>query len=201
MGKDFKHVYRFRITLRDIKPDIWRSIEIPENYTFWDFHVAIQDAMGWWDYHLHEFVIKEPRTGKIIEIGIPHEDFIEEFDTEPGWEEKIAHFFSMENRRALYRYDFGDGWEHRVLLQGIYPAEKGKEYPACISGKRACPPEDCGGPFGYQEFLEILKDPANEYYQEMKEWVGGAFDPEKFDPAEVVLDDPKSRFNLMLGLE
>lgn len=95
--------------------------------------------MGWLDYHLHEFEVKEPGTGEIIEIGIPSEFFLTKLKQNRVGR-KNRSFISIENRRALYRYDLGEDWEHKVLLQGIYQA--------CFGGKRACPPEDCGGPFG-----------------------------------------------------
>jgi len=195
MDGNFRHVYQFKITLENIKPDIWRKIEVPENYTFWDLHVAIQDAMGWWDSHLHQFDIKEPRTGKKLQFGLPvEEDFWGELEIYPGWEEKIVNFFNMENRRAIYEYDFGDGWIHRILLQKIKPREKDIQYPRCLSGKRACPPEDCGGTGGYEELLDILSDPEHPEHDDMMMWAGKEFDPEFFDPEEVVFDDPDKRF-------
>jgi hypothetical protein len=87
--------------------------------------------------------------------------------------------------RFEYEYDFGDGWHHSLVIEEISPPEPGVEYPVCLAGVRACPPEDCGGPWGYPEFLEILADPAHEEYESMLEWVGGAFDPERFDLARV----------------
>jgi len=195
MSKDFRHVYQFKITLKNIKPDIWRKIEVPENYTFWDLHVAIQDAMGWTDSHLHLFEIKEPRTGKKLDFGLPvEEDFWGELEILPGWEEKIVNFFNMENRRAIYEYDFGDSWIHRILLQKIKPREKDVQYPRCIGGKRACPPEDCGGTGGYYELLDILSDPEHPEHDSMVMWAGKEYDPEFFDPEEVVFDDPDKRF-------
>ena len=143
MKKKFIHVYQFKITLKDIKPPIWRRIQVPETYTFWDFHVAIQDAMGWLDAHLHVFIIVNPTTGFKVNIGIPEDEFDKEFL--PGWGQKIAHYFSMENQTADYIYDFGDTWRHKIRLEKILPRDKNIDYPICIGGKRAGPPEDCGG--------------------------------------------------------
>ena len=187
-------IYQFKITLRDIRPPIWRRIQVPGNYTFWDLHVAIQDAMGWYDAHLHCFEIINPRTGAKEEIGIPSEDDMA-FGTIvlPGWKKKISEYFTGKNSKALYVYDFGDDWEHEVKLEKILPAEEGRKYPVCTAGKRACPPEDCGGPWGYEDMLEVLADPKHERYAEIFEWVGGEFDPEEFDPDEVYFDDPKER--------
>ncbi|MGB7534069.1 MAG: plasmid pRiA4b ORF-3 family protein [Halobacteriota archaeon] len=197
MKKKFNQVYQFKITLEGIKPPIWRRMQVPETYTFWDLHVAIQDAMGWIDYHLHEFELENPSTGLTVNIGSPNEDFGEE--VLPEGEQKIADYFSMENRSADYVYDFGDSWEHKIQLEKILPREKDINYPICIKGKRACPPEDCGGIWGYEELLEIIRNPEHEEYEEMLEWLGGEFDPEDFDVEEVSFADPDKRRKMALG--
>ncbi len=195
--KKYSRVYQFKITLEGIKPPIWRRIQVPETYTFWDLHVAIQDAMGWEDYHLHEFEVVNPSTGLKENIRIPAEASGTEVLSER--KQKIADYFSMENRTASYVYDFGDGWEHKILLEEILPREKGVKFPNCINGKRACPPEDCGGVWGYADLLEIIKDPEHEEYEEMMEWLGGSFDPEHFDVNEVSFDDPDKRYKFASG--
>ncbi|MCK4476114.1 MAG: plasmid pRiA4b ORF-3 family protein, partial [Methanophagales archaeon] len=187
MKKKYNQVYQFKIALKGIKPPIWRRIQVPETYTFWDFHVAIQDAMGWIDYHLHEFELVNPSSGLSENIGIPNEDFGREVF--PEWKQKIADYFSMENRTADYVYDFGDSWEHKIQLEKILLREKDINYPICIKGKRACPPEDCGGIWGYEELLEIIRNPEHEKHEEMLEWLGGEFDAEHFDVEEVGFDD------------
>lgn len=189
MKKEFDQVYQFKITLDGIRPPIWRRIQVPETYSFWDLHVAIQDVMGWLDYHLHEFGIVNPGTGMRAEIGIPDG----EIGILAGWKHKIADYFTVENKSAFYQYDFGDSWEHKILLEKILPREKGVKYPICIKGKRACPPEDCGGIWGYVELLEILGDPDHEEHESMKEWVGGELNPERFDPKQVHFDNPDVR--------
>ncbi|HIE31188.1 MAG TPA: hypothetical protein EYP67_02240 [Methanosarcinales archaeon] len=184
--REFDQVYQFKITLKRIKPPIWRRIQVPETYTFRDLHFAIQDVMGWEDYHLHEFEMKDPTTGSKVCIGAPDDDDIG-FGRSILREQskKIAMYFSMENRSAEYLYDFGDGWEHRILLEKILPREEGAAYPVCIKGKRACPPEDCGGVWGYADILEALQDPDSQENEELLEWVGEDFDPEHFD-AEMI---------------
>lgn len=193
MKKKFNQVYQFKITLKDIKPPIWRRIQVPETYTFWDLHVAIQDAMGWVDYHLHQFELIDPRTGIKREIGIPDDEFDYGIEILSGWRQKIANWFSMENKLADYRYDFGDNWRHEVKLERILPRDQNAKYPICIDGTRACPPEDCGGTWGYKDLLEILKNPSHKEYAEKLIWVGGEFDPEYFDVKEVIFDDPDIR--------
>jgi hypothetical protein len=193
MKKKFNHVYQFKITLQNSKPPIWRRIQVPETYTFWDLHVAIQDAMGWLDYHLHLFEVIDPSTGMKMEIGIPEEEYGEYGGTIPGWKKKISDYFTMENRKADYTYDFGDNWEHKIELENILPREEDIKYPICIKGKRACPPDDCGGIWGYEDLLEIIGDPDHEEHEEMSVWIGGDFDPEHFDMKEVCFHDPAKR--------
>ena len=197
--KKYNQVFQFKITLKGIKPPIWRRIQVPEIYTFWDLHVAIQDAMGWDDYHFHEFEVVNPPTGLRENIGIPAPDEVFGREVLPGWGEEIADFFSMENRTASYVYDFGDDWEHKIQLEKILPRDKDIKYPICIKGKRACPPEDCGGIWGYTELLEIINNPEHEEYEEMLEWLGGEFDPEHFDTVEVGFDDPDKRHKFAFG--
>ena len=191
MKKQFDQVYQFKITLQDISPLIWRRIRVPASYTFWDLHVAIQDAMGWTDSHLHEFRLKNMKTGRNENIGIPDEDFGSKVS--PGWKKKIADFFTPANPDAEYIYDFGDNWIHVVSLEEILPRQKGVDYPLCVEGARACPPEDSGGTHGYEDFLNIIMDPSHDEHDSMLEWAGGEFQPEHFDCLEVIFEDPAER--------
>jgi hypothetical protein len=194
MKRKYPRVYQFKVTLKGIKPPVWRKILVPETYTFWDLHVAIQDAMGWLDYHLHEFTIMNPSTGLADRIGIPDEDFLDQEEVYPGWRKKLTDYFSSQNPRADYCYDFGDDWQHGVKLEKIIPREADVRYPICVGGKRACPPEDCGGTSGYEDFLRTIQDPSHEEYESTLEWAGGSFDPERFDPAGVLFADPQKRW-------
>ncbi len=192
-------VFQFKVTLLGIRPPIWRRIQVPCACTFWDLHVAIQDAMGWEDAHLHEFTLRHPRSRNEERIGIPGDEFDEGPGCHPGWGVPLASRFTRVGQKARYTYDFGDGWDHEVLLEAVWPAEKGATYPRCIGGERACPPEDCGGPYGYLELLEAIGDPHHERHDELLEWIGGEFDPEAFDPAQVVFDDPNKRRRKAIG--
>lgn len=196
MKKRSEKVYQFKITLKGIKPPIWRRILVPETYTFWDLHVAIQDAMGWLDMHLHDFEIFSPSAGRKVIIGIPDEDFEIARKTLAGWKHKISGYFSMENKKAEYVYDFGDDWEHTVNLEKILPQEAEVNYPVCTAGKRSCPPEDCGGVWGYGDLLEIIANHDDERYEEMLEWLGEDFDPEYFDVTEITFSDPQKRWDM-----
>jgi hypothetical protein len=199
VGKTYKNIYQFKIALKHIKPPIWRRIQVPDNYSFWDLHVAIQDAMGWTDSHLHSFHIINPRTAWEEEIGSPGDPFFDDDPIIPSPDKKISKYFSLDNKKALYVYDFGDYWEHEVVLEKILPKEKGAEYPVCIAGKRSCPPEDFGGPYGYMDLLNIVSDPEHEEYDEMIKWLGDEFDPEHFDPDEVIFEDPEERWEYAYG--
>jgi len=189
-------IYQFKILLQGSKPPIWRRIQVPASYSFYELHVAIQDSMGWYDCHLHEFVMKTPTSLMEDRIGIPDDDGWEDDGVLPGWETELLPYFSLENPKAEYMYDFGDGWAHLITLEKILPAQSGQTYPWCLKGKRACPPEDCGGVWGYEGLLDILSDPKHEEYADRLEWLGGEFDSEEFDPKDIVFEDPKDRYKL-----
>jgi hypothetical protein len=197
-----KRVYQFKITLQDIKPPVWRRIQVLGDYTFWDLHVAIQDAMGWMDEHLHEFHTKNPRSGRGEDIGIPEDEPMGDYHPVlPGWKRRISKYFSPENPKAEYLYDFGDGWHHALVLEKILPAEEGVVYPRCLNGKRACPPEDCGGPWGYEDMLRVISDPTDKEHGRILEWLGGKFDPDDFDPMDVQFSDPAERWEIAFAEE
>jgi hypothetical protein len=191
------HVYQFKITLKEISPLIWRRIQVPDTYTFWDLHVAIQDAMGWLDYHLHQFTLFNPKTGERDCIGIPDDDeWDPDITTLAGWKIPMVSYFSLQNKEAEYEYDFGDSWRHKIILESINPLLPQQIYPVCLAGERACPPEDCGGVWGYDNLLKILKNSKHEEYIDTKMWVGKEFESEEFNPAEVRFDDPQERWKV-----
>lgn len=157
--------------------------------------------MGWTDSHLQMFTYSDDTGEPPIEIGIAMEpEFDDEIPLLPGWKHKIKRYLTGESSKIEYTYDFGDNWRHKVELGDILPEENGVTYPRCLKGKRACPPEDCGGPWGYPELLEVLADPEHEEHEDSKEWVesmkGGSFEPEHFDPSEVEFSNPKKRFEV-----
>jgi pRiA4b ORF-3-like protein len=178
-------ILRFRIELRETKPLVWREIEVPGDYTFWDLHVAIQDAMGWQDYHLHRFTIPHPRTKKELIFGIL--DLGHDCDAPPGWATQVATLFTLRNNVALYEYDFGDGWRHTVRLVAAVRRDFTLSYPCCTGAAIACPPEDCGGVYGYAEIVSDEMDEA------ARAWLPPGYDPAIFDPAAVRFDNPAYR--------
>jgi len=192
-------VFQFLIVLSGIDPPVWRRIQVPGAYSFWDLHVAIQDAMGWLDYHLHQFKINDPARGQLLHIGMPIEDGWDDITILPDYQTPISEVFTWDNEVASYVYDFGDDGRHVVAFESWFGREKGVQYPRCISGAGNCPPEDCGGPTGYEMFLEAIRDPDHEEHQSYLEWVGGDYDPEDFDPTQVEFDDPTERWHMAFG--
>ncbi len=168
-------VYQFKVTLNNIHPPVWRRILVSDKSTLLDLHAVIQDVFGWLDYHLHEFMIQDVRYGD------PANDEFDEFDIQDEAKVRLRKLNMKEGSRFTYTYDFGDSWEHTLVLEKIISLEKGMKLPECIKGKRACPPEDVGGPWGYEGFLEAIRDPQNEEHDSYLEWIGGEFDPEAFD--------------------
>jgi hypothetical protein len=172
-------IYQIKVTLNDIRPPIWRRILVPENYSLFKLHNALQRVMGWDNYHLHHFIIDNEFYGD------PADDEYGDLGTRNEKNFKLNKIIYDSSFKFIYEYDFGDSWEHSLLVEKILPAEKGVHYPICIKGKRACPPEDVGGAWGYESFLEALRDPKNPEHDEYLEWVGGEFDPEAFDLEEI----------------
>ena len=168
--------YQMTITLRGIRPPIWRRVQVPGTLSLAAFHDMIQRVFGWTDSHLHQFVV----AGRTF--GQP-DDFDEAVEDESGV--TLAQALGTQNKRFLYVYDFGDNWEHDVAVEKIVAGNSGSERPLCLGGKRHRPPEDCGGPPGYQNFLEAIRSPAHEEHDAMLELVGGSFDAETFDLAAV----------------
>ena len=191
MKDTFESIYQFKISLKNSKPTIWRRIQVPENYSFWDLHTAIQDAMGWMDCHLHQFSFTIPPFNIRVDIGLPEDN-----EYLHSTRVKIKKYFLREKVKANYWYDFGDDWHHTILLEKILPRDHSQNYPLCLAGKMACPPEDCGGIWNYYHNLKVLSDPNHPEYQDTIEWMGDKFDPVHFDPKEVEFDDPKERWKL-----
>jgi hypothetical protein len=170
-------VYQLKITFKDTKPPIWRRVEVADEITLAKLHHIIQAAMGWTDSHLHRFSL-----GRVL-YSVPFPGY------DGGMRDERRHtlnqLLTAPKQKLGYEYDFGDRWTHEVLLEKVLTPEPGVSYPRCTAGKHACPPEDCGGVWGYAGFLEAIGDPKHELHEELREWVGGEFDPELFDIAEV----------------
>ena len=173
-------VYQLKITLSGVsRPPVWRRVLVPADVTLADLHEVIQQAMGWDDYHMHLFSVggqeygsPDPELGHASDRNV----LLSQVLTSPG-------------DRLNYTYDFGDDWEHDIVLEETRSAGPEETYPSCVAGKSACPPEDCGGVWGYAELKEILADPSHEGHQDMLEWLGldagKDFDPKEFSVADV----------------
>ncbi|MBV8607921.1 MAG: plasmid pRiA4b ORF-3 family protein [Singulisphaera sp.] len=171
-------VYQFKVTLLDTRPPIWRRIQV-KDCTLDKLHEHIQTAMGWTNSHLHHFWVGEQLYGDPMLMAENFEDMAYKDSTTT----KVSDILPKNGKRFrfVYEYDFGDGWQHEVLFERCVQAEASKKYPLCMEGARACPPEDVGGTWGYADFLDAIQDPDNERYEELREWVGGSFEPEDFD--------------------
>lgn len=190
-------MHQFLVVLVGTDPLVWRRVQVPQEYSFWDLHVAIQDAMGWHDSHLHEFRLLDAASGTLLSIGIPTGEESRDQPVLPGWRVPLSRFFERRGWHAppaVYAYDFGDDWEHVLVHEGLLPVERKTTYPRCVSGARRCPPEDCGGVHRYAEMLRAIANRNHPEHESFVEWIGGAFDPDLFDVAAVVFDDPGRRW-------
>jgi len=183
---EMKKILQFKITLKGIDPPIWRRIQISEESTFDDLHRAIQDSMGWLDYHLYTFLPNgDHRRGrKALEIGIPSEDG-QEYNEMIDYDSRKTKVIDFLKKKMLYLYDFGDDWYWEILFEGTFPAVEKTKYPLCLDGERACPPEDVGGPYGYATLVEAISDENHPDHEEYCEWVDEEFDPEFFDLKQI----------------
>lgn len=171
-------VYQFKITLQDTQPPIWRRIQVGD-CTLDQLHEYIQTAMGWTNSHLNQFRI----NGTLYGDPMLMEETFEELAFKDSTTTRLSDILPAGEARFRfeYEYDFGDGWQHEVLLERRMPAVPGTRYPLCLDGARACPPEDVGGVWGYADFLVAIADPENERHEELRQWVGRKFDPEAFN--------------------
>lgn len=171
-------IYRIHVSLLDTQPTIWRRIELSSQTTLKQFHNLLQIVMGWEDYHMHAF-----EAGK-VRYGVPSGELHPSDVILPEGKFTLADVLPRKGSKLLYTYDFGDDWNHLIKLEAILPASLDIAYPRVLDGARNCPPEDCGGPFGYADLLDILSNPEDENHQEMREWAGAGFDPEAFSPED-----------------
>jgi hypothetical protein len=174
-------IYQLKITLQHVKPPIWRRVEV-KDCTLGALHDIIQIVMGWQDYHLHEFEFRGNRVGDPAQWDYGFGDELEHINENRV---KLSQLVSLGVKTLRYTYDMGDSWEHQIQIEKVRDPEKGVRYPRCVKGNRACPPEDCGGPWGYGDFLNAIQNPKHERHEELLEWIGGEFDPEAFDADKV----------------
>lgn len=169
-------IYQLKISLQESEPLIWRTIQVKSDITFLELHVTIQQAMGWNHSHLFEF-----RLGDVvIELENEDDDFFDEEDKLNSEVEVLSNHINRKGADFSYIYDLGDNWYHEIKLEAIQEEVKSTKYPVCISGAMNCPPEDCGGVYGFKEKLEILSNESHEEYEETAEWMGENYDSTAF---------------------
>lgn len=171
-----RDLYQFKVSLRGISPQIWRQIQVWEDYTLAQLHRVLQVAMGWENYHLYEFRI----------AGTMYRDPHPENEPEilNAKRTRICNVLPGVGAEFEYIYDFGDYWQHELVLEAILPPSPDTLYPRCIAGERSCPAEDVGGAGGYEDYLQAMADPSHDQHEDMMAW-RGPFDPEAFSIAKV----------------
>jgi hypothetical protein len=164
-------IHQLKVTLDTITPAIWRRVHVRSETTLAELHEVLQDAMGWENYHIHAFEVGWDRYG----------------DGEGRAETAVTvgGVLPEQGGRMIYTYDFGDWWHHIIDVEKIHRPHPGTTYPRCSAGRRACPPDDAGGAYGYADMLKALRARKGARYREIKEWLNGPYDPEAFDLAAI----------------
>ena len=171
-----QRVFQFRLSLVEVRPTVWRRIQVPADYTLARLHGVIQAVMDWQDHHLHEFTV----GGR--SYGDP--DLDEENRVLDERSVRLRDLGLASGTHFEYAYDFGDNWQHVLEFEDEVSPAAGAVYPVCVSGECSAPPEDVGGVSGYEELLEALDDPSHEEHEAMQEWLGRPFDPTVFSVAD-----------------
>jgi len=173
-------LFQLKITLLDINPPVWRRIVVPGNTTLAILHYIIQLAMGWTNSHLHQFIIDEQYySDPEFQLDLEFDDIKDESSV------RIGSILTGQSPGFLYEYDFGDNWRHVITVEQVSQPGPDDDFPRCIGGERACPPEDVGGSFGYENFLETISNPFHDEYSTTLEWIGGYFDPERLSTGRI----------------
>jgi len=168
-------IYQIKIKLSAITPAIWRRLMVPNDLFLHDLHKVIQTTMGWENAHLHQF----KKNNRVLGFA----------NDEPELSDRFIDYTSIRLMDILknlgdsmeYIYDFGDYWQHEIILEDIHLPDKEIYYPICIEGKRNCPPEDCGGPSGYHEVIKAFNHPGLPNREDILNWIEEDWNPEEFD--------------------
>lgn len=186
--RDERMAYVLRIELDDITPTIWRQLVVPSDVTLHAFHDVVQAVMGWTDSHLHAFRMGPGDLQFDVAPFVTRLDIEEGEEGTPEAEVRLDQVLSSQGDRLYYEYDFGDGWEHTIILDSVQEWEGIFAETLCLAGARACPPEDVGGVPGYEQLLDVLAGRAHDvdpdWAQTLREWVPLGFDPERFSAEE-----------------
>lgn len=170
------------VILREIEPLIWRRLRMSADMTLDQLHYAIQGAFGWENSHLHAFTIEDGETYSSNDQPEGGGFFGEPKDKDSR-KVTLGDLIGRKIKRFDYVYDFGDSWTHEIKIEEINPCAKQIETAECVEGKRNCPPEDCGGVWGYEDFIKAMKNKRHPDHKDLTDWYGGSFDPEKFNLA------------------
>jgi hypothetical protein len=176
-----REIFQIQIALLGFKPKIWRRLLVSSSILLRDLHKVIQTSMGWENAHSHQFI----KDGKFYSPRLKDDTDWDEAKHVDYKRTRLHDLLKEVNDEMIYEYDFGDSWQHSIVLEKILPMDPGFKHPACITGKMRCPPEDTGGVVGYADLLEKLKDPKGESYETAAYWLGTEYDPEYFDKTEV----------------
>jgi hypothetical protein len=164
-------IYQLKLTLRETQPPIWRRLLVPADVRLSELHEIIQIALGWTDSHMHHFEVDgEYFSDPDMELDDAEDEYKAKLEQVAGVKDKLS-----------YMYDFGDSWDHEIVVEKALKRDPATRYPLCVNGAMACPPEDVGGVWGYYEMLEALKDPRHEQHDDFEEWIDKDFDPQAFD--------------------
>jgi len=167
--------YQLKVTLKGSHPPIWRRIAVPEDMTLAKLHSVLQVSMGWENGHMHAFVVGKQQFGERGMLDGAKDES----------KARLNEVFAKVGSKIVYEYDFGDGWEHEIVLEDKLSHAEQPTALACLAGERACPPEDCGGIYGYADMLEAISNKKHPEHKQLREWLGGPFDPERFDSSAV----------------
>jgi hypothetical protein len=175
MARSTGNIYQLKITLRDISPPIWRRLQVRSDMRLSRLHEILQLTMGWTDSHLHQFedddwIYRLPDLDETGDLG----------EAEDERRVRLSRVLRYPKDKLFYPYDFGDSWRHDIVLEKVFSPEPDGQYPLCVTGRRACPPEDCGSTWGYAEMLTILAQPTHPEYESMRTRLGGDFNSELF---------------------
>jgi hypothetical protein len=174
-------IYQLKVTLLGTSPPIWRRLLLPADLTLAQVHDVLQAAMGWEDCHMHEFCVGHRHFGQ----PNPEDRLMGMPPVENERKVRLSSVLGRIGAKAIYTYDFGDSWEHGLVLEKRLSPDPDTAYPVCTGGQLACPPEDCGGIGGFYDLLDALGDPAHDQYDELRDWVGDDYDPEVFSVEDV----------------
>ena len=172
-------VYQMIVTLSGVKPPIWRRFQVRSDMTFYELHLALQAVMGWKNHHLYQFDVAAVELSDPVTAA--------EFGAENAEQIQLDRFLSREAVSFLYEYDFCDNWRHEVVVEKLLPLASNGQYPLCLAGEGACPPENSGGVESYTTLLQAIADPAHPERAELLATISGRFDPEAFDAGEANL--------------